>query len=139
MRPLVALLLVALPLLAAPVPKGMKNKPSSPDGQWKLVAHSSDGKEAPLTNMACYWRIADDAIQCNSTGWPKPGEPSSSIAAKDPARPGQRVWGQLPAVVEVDGDTLRACYAHDGRKELSECKPGQGIAYYVFERVKAEK
>jgi hypothetical protein len=49
-----------------------------------------------------------------------------------------RKWDGWPAVYELDGDTLRACYATDGRKELSECRPGQGIQSYVFERVKDE-
>ena len=33
-------------------------------------------------------------------------------------------------------DHLHVCYAHDDRKELTECKTGKGTAYYVFERVK---
>jgi hypothetical protein len=28
------------------------------------------------------------------------------------------------------------CYAHDGRKELTECKPQPGVYYYAFKRAK---
>ena len=40
------------------------------------------------------------------------------------------------AVVELDGNTLRWCYATDSTVTITECKPANGVYYYVFERVK---
>lgn len=135
MRTLVALLLVAFPAVAAPVPKSLKPKPvTSPDGVWYLVDFDSDGTGGSAQNMARDWVIENEWIYVD-TKQPNPGS-GSSFNVRDPAKPNERMWGTRPAVFEVDGDTLRACYAHDGRKELTECKPGQGIHYYVFTRAK---
>ena len=142
MRPLVILLLFALPAAAAPVPKGVKKKPvGSPDGVWVLVKFSSDGKEpAPPQGMALDWVVEGEYIHVNTKFEPAhhaKGAPNFTV--RDPARPNLRMWGDRVAAFEVDGDTLRACYAHDGRKELTECRPQPGVHYYVFERAKAEK
>lgn len=141
MRPLVVLLLVALPTLAAPVPKGLKKAPpQKPDGVWLLIEFSSDGAvPAPPKSMALDWVIEGEFIHVGAKVEPAhgaKGPPNFTIVDQD--RPNLRKWGSLPATFEVDrdGDTLRCCYAHDGRKELTECKPDKGIHYYVFKRVK---
>ena len=137
MRPLLAiLLLLAAPLVAAPVPKAVK-KASSPDGRWRLVEFSNNGQGESVQSMARNWQIKGETISCWLDGQSSAG--GSKFGAPNPDKPNERVWGTMPAAFEVDGDTLRACYAHDGRKEMGECKPGKGVAYYVFERVKEEK
>lgn len=141
----IAMLLVTVlcgVVTAAPVPKGVKAKPVlSPDGGWRLVKFSSDGAEPALpTNMVLDWYIGGEHISNGSVFEPAhhaKGEPNFRV--RNPARPNERTWGTMPAVYEVEGNTLRACYAHDGRKELSECKPEKGIHYYVFERATPDK
>ncbi len=138
MRPLFVLLLLAVPVFAAPVPKAVKKANASPDGHWYLKEIILDGtSDTVLASFDRHTLIEGEKYACA-----KSGRPSLTGAANftitDPDRPHLRKWGTLPAVYEVDGDTLRACYAHDGRKELTECKPGAGIHYYVFERVKEE-
>jgi len=41
-------------------------------------------------------------------------------------------------VYEVDGDELRQAFARDHTQSLTECKPAQGVYYFVFRRVKDE-
>ena len=137
-RPLVALLLVALPLAAAPVPKGMKAKPQNPDGQWTLVKFSADGEEPKaVPNMTRDWYIEGERLMAGVKGEPAHhAKGEANFRVRDPDRPTLRTWGTAPAVFAVDGDALRACYAHDGRAEFSECKPGPGVHYYEFERAK---
>jgi len=139
MRPLIVLLVLAVPVFAAPVPKSVKKPPlTSPDGAWRLLKFSSDGAEPALPqSMALDWVIEGDFINPSSrAAWAAQPKGTPNFTRPDPEKPNLRKWGVCPAVYEVDGDTLRCCYAHDGRKELTECKPAQGIHYYVFERVK---
>ena len=128
--------------LAAPVPKSLK-KPSSPDGMWHLVSVNSDGKEGSVENMERYWVVRGETVTLGRphTDPDRPPSPVCELTTPDPICPHLRRFGdsQLPSVLEVEGDRLHFCYAHDDRKELTECKPGKGIAYYVFERVKDTK
>ncbi len=140
MRPLIVLLLFALPALAAPVPKALK-KPSSPDGAWHLVAVNSDGKKGSVENMGRYWLVRGETVTLGRPHTDPDRQPPQvcELTIPDPTRPHLRRFGaesQFLSVLEVEGDILRFCYAYDGRKELTECKPDKGIAYYVFERVK---
>jgi len=136
MRPLLFLLVLAVPLFAAPVPKAVKKANASPDGHWYLIEFSADGNvDKDLKGFERHSLIEGEKYACAPNGRPDLAG-ATNWTIFDPERPHLRKWGSLPAVYEVDGDTLRACYAYDGRKELTECKPGQGIHYYVFERVK---
>jgi hypothetical protein len=123
------------------VPKSLKNgPPPNPDGMWVLAEFSSDGAVPALpTSMAMDWVIAGEHIFVGVKVEPAHGAKGpANFVPIDPDRPHLRKWGNLPAVYDMDrdGDTLRVCYAHDGRKELTECKPAQGIHYYVFRRAK---
>jgi hypothetical protein len=143
MRPLLAVLLLAVPVFAAPVPKAVKKGvPTNPDGVWVLTEYCEDGAApAPLrpNSIARDWVFAGEHVFVGVSVEPAYGAMGPpNFRLIDPDRPTRRVWGTDPAVYELDaaGDTLKVAYAHDGRKELTECKPGQGIHYYVFERVK---
>jgi hypothetical protein len=138
MRPLFILLLFALPAaLAAPVPKALTKKPpQSLDGYWYLTESIEDGVPVQMGNSYCrHTLIRGERYASSMQGRPTEsgGEDFTLI---DPDRPQLRRWQGRPAVFEADGDTLRGCFATDGRKELTECKPGKGVIYYVFERVK---
>jgi hypothetical protein len=140
MRALVALLLFALPVFAAPVPKGLKKgPPPKPDGAWTLVEFDSDGKGGNAQGMVQDWFIEGEHIFVGAKVEPAHGAKGPpNFTVTDPDRPHLRKWGTSAAAYELsdDGDTLRAGYAHDGRKELTECKPQQGVHFYVFKRVK---
>ena len=140
MRPLFVVLLLAVPVFAAPVPKALKKSPpSKPDGVWVLAEFSSDGAPpAPRDSMARDWVFEGEYIHIGATALQRQAKGQPNFTIYDPDRPNLRKWGTNMAAYELDadGDTLRACYAHDGRKVLTECKPEKGIHYYVFKRVK---
>lgn len=139
MRPLVTLLLLALPVLAAPVPKGLKKVSPKPDGAWKLVEFDADGKGGQASGMVRDWFIEGEHIFVGAKVEPAHGAKGPpNFTFMDPDRPNMRKWGTMPAIYELDadGDTLRCGYAHDGRKELTECKPQMGVHFYVFKRAK---
>ena len=141
MRPLLAVLLLAVPVFAAPVPKALKKAPpAKPDGVWVLTEFSSDGAAlAPNPGMVRDWVFEGEHVHVGAKVEPAHGAKGPpNFTVFDPDRPNLRKWGTNMAAYELnaDGDTLRACYAHDGRKELTECKPDKGIHYYVFTRVK---
>lgn len=136
---LLLLLMTGGVVVAAPVPKALTKKPpAKPDGVWVLAEFSSDGvPPAPKDNMARDWVFEGEYVHVGMKAAPGvKGPPNFTVY--DPDRPNLRKWGTNMAAYELDadGDTLRACYAHDGRKELTECKPEKGIHYYVFKRVK---
>jgi hypothetical protein len=146
MRPLVGLIAFALPLLAAPVPKGMKAKRPSADGLWQVVAFNGDnGQVGPGGVLKTYWRIDADRM---SNGKETPAQIEvegclHSLVGRDPDRPhllelklGQ--GGSRSCALEVDGDTLRWAWATDPVATVTECKPAAGVYYYEFKRV-AEK
>lgn len=142
MRPLVILLLLTLPAVAAPVPKSLKPKtpPASPDGAWYLVAINSDGVDGSVENMGRNWILGGENFLLGYKEMPDFAKHlAPNFTRRDPDRPNLRLWHKEPAVYEVDGDTLRVAYTQDGRKELTECKPGPGIHHYTFTRVKDGK
>jgi hypothetical protein len=143
MRPLFALLLFALPAFAAPVPKALKAKPTA-DGVWEWVEfNGNDGKMQYAIQKPMYWRIEGDGI---STGMKSVEELlakplTHTMKVRDEKQPHLRTFDtgvKYSAVMELDGDTLRWCYANDQNKTITECKPADGVYYYVFKRV-AEK
>jgi uncharacterized protein (TIGR03067 family) len=139
MRTAVTLLLIVLPAIAAPVPKALKKPPQSPDGTWHLEEFHTDGQVGAVEQVTRDWVIAGEHIFAGRQTEPAHGDkgpPNFTVA--DESNPQRRKWGNCPAVFELDrdGDTLRCCYAHDGRKEMTECKPQPGVYYYVFKRVK---
>lgn len=129
-----------LPAVAAPVPKGLKPpSPVSADGVWYLVEFNSDGRETPPQRTEREWVFDGESVGVGTHERPKPGSiTTSTLTIPDPTRPHLRRFGPYPAVVEPDGDMLRFCYSNDGRAQLGECKPGLGVHYYVFERVKQD-
>jgi hypothetical protein len=145
MRPIVTLLLFALPAFAAPVPKALKAKPTM-DGVWEWVEFNGDnGTMEYVIPKPTYRRIEGDRI---STGKRSIDdlfrEPLIlSLQVRDEQQPHLRTYDtggvKYSSVVELDGDTLRWCYALDLKATITECKPAKGVYYYEFKRVKEEK
>ena len=142
MRPLFVLLLLVVPVVAAPVPTAVK-KAATADGVWEWVEfNGNDGKLQYAIQKPSYWRIEGDRI---STGKPSVEEVlreelKHTLRVRDEKQQNLRTFDigvvKYSAVVELDGDTLRWCYATDSTVTITECKPANGVYYYVFERVK---
>lgn len=141
--PLAALLVFVLPAVAAPVPKALKAKPTM-DGVWEWVEFSgNNGTIRYAILKPSYWRIEGDRISTakRTVEDVKLDPLLGSLQIRDEKRPNLRTFqnsggGSFPAVVELDGDTLRWCFASDGTTPITECKPQPGVYFYVFERVK---
>jgi len=141
MRPLFVLLLFALPAVAAPVPKALKAKPTM-DGVWEWVEfNGSDGTMKFTIPKPTFRRIDGDRI---SLGKPSVEEVlreelRQTLHVRDEQQPHLRTYDtggvKYSSVVELDGDTLRWCFSLDPKATITECKPANGVYYYVFKRV----
>jgi hypothetical protein len=138
MRSVFALLVLALPVLAAPVPKALKK--AACDGTWKLVEYWSNSEQQTITkNMYVEWTLEGEALYIG----PKGGTNTHwYLPIPDPTNPSVRRIYQVndgntqAARVEVDGDTLKFCIGKNGQSELTECAVAKGVSYYLFTRVK---
>lgn len=133
------LMLLTVPALtAAPVPKSLKAKPASPDGTWKLIEFWSSGQKGNAQGMTAVWVLEGEAFyvgpKVESNYWqltiPEADKPNVRRFAH-----GRTNTTPYPAMVEVDGDTLKFCYAHDGSAVITECAPTKSVHYYVFTRL----
>lgn len=145
MRSLVALLLFTLPVVAAPVPKALKAK-ATMDGVWEWVEfNGNDGQMKYTIQKPNYWRVEGDRISIarQSVEELYQNPLTHTIRIRDEQQPHLRTYDsgdtKYSAVVELDGDTLRLAYATDTTKTITECKPADGVYYYVFQRVKDVK
>lgn len=135
--PLVLMLLCPL-ATAAPVPKALK-KQVSPDGTWKLVEFWSNGKKGSVEGMTPVWVLEGEAFYVG----PKQESKYWQLTIPDRDNPHLRRFAQgrnpnpnpYHAALDVDGDTLRFCYASDTSVAVTECSPHQNVHYYVFARV----
>ncbi len=142
---------VAVPLLllllgpvvsAAPVPKSLKAKAASPDGTWKLVEFWSTGNKGNTQGMTAVWVLDGESFYVG----PKNESNFWQLTTPDPAKPTARRFANgrnnsstYPAMVEVEGDTLKFCYGTDSSAEIAGCAPAKNVYYYVFTRLSADE
>lgn len=139
-----ALLVVVLfaPLAAAaPVPKTLAKKTVSPDGIWKLTEFWSNGQQGNAQGMTPVWVLEGEVFyvgqKAESNFW--------QLTIPDPTHPDVRRFAHgrsntstYPAMVAVEGDTLKFCYGFDSNTDIAECAPAKNVHYYVFTRLKSE-
>jgi len=106
-----------------------------------LVELISDGKPATTTDRYC--RLTDDSETPLVSDLKELATADTRrVETPDPERPTlKRVViseRSYSTVYEVDGDELRQAFARDHTQSLTECKPAQGVYYFVFRRVKDE-
>lgn len=133
----VLLLLLAVGVNAAPVPKGIK-KSTNPDGTWKLVEFWTNGQKGSAAGMTPVWVLEGEVFYVG----PKQDSNYWQLTIPDSSKPhlrkfahGKQATSYYPAAVEVDGDTLKFCYAGSEKAEVTEAKPTAAVYYYVFTRV----
>lgn len=145
MRPLLALLVFALPLAAAPVPKAIKARPVTLDGVWQCVEFNGwDGRMKSPDTVGTYWRIAGDKMSRARKTTAELAAADAlefTLRARDEADPRLREYvvganaAPYSTVFERDGDTLRWAWCTDPKATITACQPAADVYYYVFKRV----
>ncbi len=115
MRPLFALLLLAVLTPAAPVPKGMKAKPATLVGTWK-----------PADKGTCWFQFNDDGTlkTWHVIQGPIDSQMEWTWAIDPEATAPKRVTltqtnsGGYKCVYELDGDQLKVAFVHRVKGEL---------------------
>jgi uncharacterized protein (TIGR03067 family) len=148
MRPLVTLLVLALPLSAAPVPKAVKKSPSL-DGVWLMTELHSNGTVGQHAARTTRWTIDGETLNYETRGgdgeaFTGPSDATMKLVrAKDAGanaydyhvnyHTGRKAV--YPGVAEIDGDVLRFCYsvATPGVRP-AECKCVNETTMFVFKR-----
>ena len=137
MRSLALILLLAVPALAAPVPKELKNRPDAERyvGTWETVVSESNGQP----HSKARWTF-DDKLKMVSNPLPgKEGGTSEWVIKIDPMKSPKTIdIGSYPGIYEIDGDDIKIAYTLGGPRP-TEVKSGNGIYYTVLRRVPERK
>lgn len=125
MRPLFVLLF-AVPVFAAPVPKELKKAKPSVDGKWRMTEFICNSKSVrPWVDV---WTIDGEKITI--------GVATTPFTFRDPDQPQLRKWQGYSAAVKLEDDKLYVCVNWLTKDQVLECQPGPKLDLYVFERVK---
>ena len=145
---LVAAGLLIGPLLAAPVPKGLKKAGSPLDGIWEVVDCSFDDKPQRATPVQ-FWEIEDGwaEVSCRGVCFSRvqlnrpDGADANAVNYHEHALGVGRMLIKTPTfagVFEREGDTLRFCFSTDS-EQPNDFTPGDRRMVYLLKRVKEEK
>lgn len=147
MRPALALLLIAAPLIAAPVPKALKRPPASLDGRWRVESHEENGRVMPPPKGDYnLWVVAGDTMQLVREGDTTKEGVYPCRFVSEPRDDGPRTFEykvdsngyHRRGVCELDGDTLRVAFgstADAAGQPPAAVKSGDGVTVYTFRRV----
>ncbi|MFY7954053.1 MAG: hypothetical protein ACOVT5_16240 [Armatimonadaceae bacterium] len=146
MRTLLALLSLAAPLAAAPVPKALKKTPASLDGNWRWESQEKNGKVSQASpSDYCLWKVAGDTMTLVTEKGTMKDEPCGFASATN--ADGVRTFEyrvnsngyHRRGVCELDGDTLRVAYTADNNVPPKAVKGEDGVTVYTFRRVTDSK
>lgn len=144
--PRILLVFVLVPALAAgaPVPKSVKKQRPNFDGGWDVAEVYLDGRQRDLG--AYQWWVAKGEVYRTADFKRLPGENYPSLVFPADAQPGQvdyvlrndgKHLSTSPALFELDGDTLRLCYASERHTDRpTSLTPAKGNNVLVLKRVK---
>jgi uncharacterized protein (TIGR03067 family) len=138
--------LLVLALLVAPEGKDDKAELKKFEGAWQLVSEVMDGKEQPadyvrrirwIFDDGGHWKVEDGGkviFAGDMTVYPDrdPRAADSTLTSE-----GEQKGKVVRAIYELDGDTLKQCWAVESeRPRAFDPKPNPGINYSVYKRVK---
>jgi uncharacterized protein (TIGR03067 family) len=141
------ILSVSLALIAdAPKDDAVKKDLEALQGSWKAVVLESNGQNAPVEMLKEFKvlfkgdRMIINPGRANRTSTFKL-DPSKKPKWMDATpQEGQAKGKSLPAIYELDGDTLKICFdnKHISDKRPTDFKtaPGSGLALFVLKREK---
>jgi len=130
------LLLLASTLIAAPIPKKLKQRKTDDiHGVWQLVQFDNN---RAVSDMAQLWEVHDGKLYIGLTTADERGKASATpLTVPDPTTPLVMKFGEHPCVFECDGDELRWTYSSDPNQQLTQCGVGPKRHAYVFKRVRS--
>lgn len=141
MRTLFALLVVALPLVAAPVPKGLKKPPDGTEvyGTWQLVRYDIKGQPGGFAKNTDYrFEAGKSFVVYTDSGSEAPlGYTFDAAGVEWRTNPNAK-----PALgsYKVDGDTLYLVHAYDPTDPRpTEFAPGERVFYAELRRKPSAK
>ena len=138
--------LLMLTLLFAVEGKDDKAELKKLEGTWQLVSEVMEGKEQPAEYVKRirwnfddkgHWKVEDDGktiFAGDLKVYPdsKPKAADSTLTTE-----GDQKGKIIRAIYDLDGDTLKQCWVVEGeRPRAFDPKPGPGINYSVYKRVK---
>lgn len=137
-------LMLAPPLVAAPVPKAVAKKTDAEllEGRWECV--TLDGGSGPDGGKGStdYWFTVRDGKLYTGVGESKGYD---AVTFKlDPDQSPKRIditsgGVVLPCIYKLEDDTLTWCHPQDKQPRPTEFKGGNGCYCFVFKRAKEEK
>jgi uncharacterized protein (TIGR03067 family) len=138
--------LLVLALLVAAEGKDDKAELKKFEGTWQLVSEVMDGEEQPadyvkrirwIFDDEGHWKV-EDGDKVIFTGDMKVYSDQSPKAADSTlTNEGEHKGKVVRAIYELDGDTLKQCWAVEReRPRMFDPKPNPGINYSVYKRVK---
>jgi hypothetical protein len=145
LRSLVVLVVLAVPLAAAPVPKAIKPKAAALDGKWEIVELWSGLSDVAKLNP-WVWDIRGETvtIYVSEGGTLKLHDPRTKTALVRPSNSGAEDIDYVrddgtpqlfPGTVVVSETELIICFDSPGKARPSERKPFQSGWYYRFKRM----
>jgi uncharacterized protein (TIGR03067 family) len=139
---------MSLFLLGADAPKNdeVKTDLDALQGTWAAVHVERNGQKAPEVALKNFKVV----IRGNQMAINPDGDNRTSTFKLDPSRmprgmdntpaQGPKKGVSLPAIYEVDGDTLKICFDNEGvsdtRPTEFKTTPGSGLALFVLRREK---
>lgn len=134
-------LIVAVPVVAAPVPKAVKKKVDSQTilGKWE------GGLAGTAKGGGYVFRFADDG-KCGITNIGPNGRENGAEYQLHPDKsPRQMTWWngaertEWRCVYELDGDTLKVVFVHQGTDIPPDAAPRAGVTVYELKRMADDK
>ena len=138
--------LLVLALLVAADAKDDKAELKKFEGTWQLVSEVMDGEERPADDVKRirwifdnegHWKVEDDGKVIFTGDMKVYPDRAPKAADSTLTNEGEHKGKVVRAIYELDGDTLKQCWAVEReRPRVFETKPSPGINYSVYNRAK---
>jgi uncharacterized protein (TIGR03067 family) len=138
--------LLMLTVLVAAEPKDDKADLKKLAGTWQLVSEVVDGKEQSadyikrirwIIDDQGHWKVENDGKSIFTGDMKVYADRSPKAIDSTLTGEGDAKGKVVRAIYEVDGDTLKQCWAVEGeRPRAFDPKPAPGVNYSVYKRVK---
>lgn len=138
--------LLVFALLVAAEEKEGKAELKKFEGTWQLVSEVMDGKEQPadyvkrirwIFDDKGHWKVEDGGKVIFAGDMKVDPDHNPKAADSTLTNEGEHKGKVVRAIYELDGDTLKQCWVVEReRPQAFDPKPGPGINYSVYKRVK---